>query len=97
MIKKPNLMDRLDKAAEMLLDRTFQTTGEAAPLEDQVRVFDSIVKYYGPRIKLGGSEKQESQFERLQSRLNGRKAARRTAEAGTETDGSTSPEPAGTA
>lgn len=81
MSRKSKLMERLDKAAEQLLDRSFLplVVGEPmAPLMEQIRVFDSVVKYYGPRTKLGGDEEENgSEFERLRATLNRRTPSRR--------------------
>lgn len=87
MSRKPKLMDRLDQAAFRLLDRSFpldrppvegvQTTLAEPEIGDQVRTFEAVVKYYGPRTKLGGDEdKKESEFGNLRDRLHGRKTPR---------------------
>lgn len=81
MSRKQKLMERLDKAAEQLLDRTFQpvAVGEAqAPLMEQIKVFESITRYFGPRTKVSGDEDHGvSEFEQLRNNLNNRTRSRR--------------------
>lgn len=78
-------MARLDEAAEMLLDRYFKMPsldtmkdGEKSPEgADQIKAFDAVVKYFGPRTKLGGDEdNKESAFDQLRSGLHGRRTPR---------------------
>lgn len=82
MSRKPKLMARLDEAAELLLDRYFKSPildgGSADSGADQIKAFDAVVKYFGPRTKLGGEDdKDDNEFSKLKDRLHGnRKTAR---------------------
>lgn len=81
MTTKPKLVTRLDEAAMALLDRWFPTeTGIDPPdAEKQIKAFDAVTKFYGPRTKLGGNDedKKESEFDELRNRLNRRKTKNR--------------------
>lgn len=74
MTQKRKLMQRLDTAAELLLDRYFQPTviGETPPeAKEQIDAFKAVVTYFGPRTKLGGDEdKHDSPFEQLRNGLS---------------------------
>lgn len=86
MTSKNALMKRLDLAAEKLLDRYFGEVVSAKPTEgqDQIKAFDAVVRYFGPRTKQSDEEKNVSPFEQLQRNLNGGKAARRRGVNGSE-------------
>lgn len=81
MSAQQKLREGLDKAALVLLEKYFVSPGlgEGQPdATDQIKAFDAVVKYYGPRTKLGGGEeKKESEIERLRGKLHGRRAPRR--------------------
>ena len=83
MNDKPNtLMSELDRAAFDLIKRHFpQDKPEGSLLpdsQDQIKAFDAVVKYYGPRTKLGKPEEgQKNEYTRLRDQLHGRKARRR--------------------
>jgi hypothetical protein len=78
MTNKPRLQRRLDEAAEKLIARHFPENAEPdAPQPDelnQIRAFDAVVRYYGPRTKLGVKEDEEdgAEYKRLRNRLHGR-------------------------
>lgn len=98
MTNKPRLQRRLDEVASQLLDRAFPAAPQEGEqpttqpeIEHQIRTFDAVVRYYGPRTKLGGKdEEKESEFGNLRDRLHGRKhnrkAARRRTSAEVEAD-----------
>lgn len=79
MTSKNALMKRLDLAAEKLLDRYFGEVVTDKPTEgqDQIKAFDAVVRYFGPRTKQSDEEKNVSPFEQLQRGLNGGKTPRR--------------------
>ena len=78
MTSKNALMKRLDLAAEKLLDRYFGEVVSAKPTEgqDQIKAFDAVVRYFGPRTKQSDEEKNVSPFEQLRN-LNSGKTPRR--------------------
>jgi hypothetical protein len=82
MTNKPRLQRRLDEAAEKLLSRHFPAAPQPDdPLPDelnQIRAFDAVVKYYGPRTKLGVKEDDEdgAEYKRLRDKLHRRTAPR---------------------
>jgi hypothetical protein len=104
MSGKPKLMKRLDDAAEQLLDRYFKMPELDAVLpkgDEQIKAFDAVVKYFGPRTKLGGNDedKKESEFDQLRAGLNGSRAPRRRpgAAQGRSNGPTAGDDPAGTA
>jgi hypothetical protein len=108
MTDKPaTLMSELDRAAFDLITRHFpqdKPQGSLLPdSQDQIKAFDAVVKYYGPRTKLGkDEEKPTNEYTRLRDKLHGRRTPRRRADS-TEGEGaangaaSIADEPAGSA
>jgi hypothetical protein len=75
MASKKSLMARLDVAAMTLLNRHFPEDEAAKPSKsaDQIKAFDSVVKYFGPRTKQHDEfDKGDSPFEQLRSDLHRR-------------------------
>lgn len=85
MTGKKNLMTLLDTASVQLLEKYF---GDQPVLggnkrvskgTEQIKAYEAVVKYFGPRTKQEDTDKKDSAFEQLRSDFtgSGRKAARR--------------------
>lgn len=100
MAQRSKLQKRLDEAAEALLDMYFASPklGENPPNPElQLKTFAEVVKYFGPRQKLGTEEKEETAIDGLRNRLHGG-TSRRKARPSTHLNGGGLPdEPAGSA
>jgi hypothetical protein len=72
MTGKKTLMSRLDAASEQLLDRYFgEHEGKPVKGAEQVKAFEAVVKYFGPRTRQADDDKGGSAFEQLRSDFNG--------------------------
>jgi len=81
MSSQRHLRQELDAAALRLLGKHFpKDSAEGAPPPDegnQIKAFDAVVRYFGPRTKFGGDDdKQEPIIEQLRNKLHGRRAPR---------------------
>lgn len=77
-LKPSDIQLRLDEAALRLLDRAIpdklsSAEGGVADLAEAARVFDSVMKYFSPRLKNPeGGKKRTSTIGKLRQQLDGR-------------------------